>query len=85
MPGQHFRPPLPVGPRPQMVQGHPAQPGTENRTQMLLQQRQPPPNTVENVNQVREEEEHHGRIFHDNNVHREPVQAISWKEILTWG
>ena len=57
MPGQHFRPPLPVGPRPQMVQGHPAQTGTENRTQMLLQQRQPPPNTVENVNQVREEEE----------------------------
>ena len=52
MPGQHFRPPLPVGPRPQMVAGHQVQPGSENRTQMLLQQRQPPPNTVENVNQV---------------------------------
>ena len=54
MPGQHFRPPLPVGPRPQMVAGgHQVQPGSENRTQMLLQQRQPPPNTVDNqVNQV---------------------------------
>ena len=40
------------GPRPQMVAGHQVQPGSENRTQMLLQQRQPPPNTVENVNQV---------------------------------
>ena len=52
MPGQHFRPPLPVGPRPQMVAGHQVQPGSENRTQMLLQQRQQPQNTVDNVNQV---------------------------------
>ena len=53
MPGQHFRPPLPVGPRPQMVPGQQVQPGSENRTQMLLQQRQPPPNSLENqVSQV---------------------------------
>merc|ERR1719270_90318 len=51
MPGQHFRPPLPVGPRPTNPQHHLQQPQhqqqqqtqqqqMENRTQMLLQQRQ---------------------------------------------
>ena len=51
MPGQHFRPPLPVGPRPMLQQNmmqqqqhqqqlHQQQQIQENRTQMLLQQRQ---------------------------------------------
>ena len=65
VPGQHFRPPLPVGPRPpqpqqqnfqqqqhQQLQQQQQQQQMENRTQMLLQQRQQMPGAIPNPARV---------------------------------